>query len=117
MTAEDTLQIQCVAWFRAQYSPFSMLLHHSPNGGKRNAIEAMKFKRMGTISGFADLFLMMPNKTFNGLFVELKVGKNKQTENQKAFEKEAVNQLYAYRVCYTFDEFVSIVKSYLKNQL
>lgn len=117
MTAEDTLQIQCVAWFRAQHSAHAMLLHHSPNGGKRNAIEALKFKRMGTISGFPDLILMIPNKSYHGLFVELKVGKNKQTENQIRFEKEVTNQRYAYVVCRSLDEFMSVVKQYFKNEL
>ena len=47
-------------------------IHHSPNGGKRNAREAAKFKRMGTRSGFPDLFLAYPNKQYAGLFIELK---------------------------------------------
>ncbi len=61
---EDRLQIACVRWFRIQYPEH--LIHHSPNGGKRNAIEAKKFKDMGVVAGFPDLFIaVLQNSLFS----------------------------------------------------
>lgn len=60
---EYTEQSALIAWSRWQKYGDGKLadyLHHSPNGGKRNIIEAKKFKDMGTQAGFPDLFLFVP---------------------------------------------------------
>lgn len=46
---EDKLQKACVKWFDYAYPKYRLTLHHSPNGGKRNSIEAAKFKQMGVL--------------------------------------------------------------------
>ena len=50
---EDTLQIQCVEWFREAFP--GVLIYHVPNGGKRNPREAAKLKSMGVVPGIPDL--------------------------------------------------------------
>lgn len=116
---EDNLQAACIRWFRYQYP--DKVLFAIPNGGSRNPIEAAKLKRTGTLAGVADLFLMAAD--YNpvteigsyGLFIELKVGKNGQTESQKSFQYKALMAGYQYRVCRTFDEFQEIINEYLKQ--
>jgi len=114
--SEDNLQINMVRWFRLQYP--ELILHHSPNGGKRTQFEAMQFKRMGTIAGFADLFLLKANKDYYGLFIEVKASNNnKQTEAQKRFEANVTKNGYKYVVCRSLDEFILEINEYLNLEL
>ena len=79
---EEDIQMACVKWFDYTYPKLSKLLHHSPNGGKRNVREAARFKRMGVRAGFPDLILLYPVKMFNCLCIEMKSDKGTQTINQ-----------------------------------
>jgi hypothetical protein len=111
MTQEDKLQSECVKWFRYQYPAF--VLFAIPNGGQRNAITGALLKKTGTLAGVADLFLMRGGIGYNGLFIEMKVGKNKQTDTQKEFQKSCWKNNYKYAICRSFDEFMEVVDSYL----
>ena len=115
---EDKLQEACVRWFRYQYP--DVVIFAIPNGGSRNKIEAAKLKRTGTLSGVADLFVMYPKWSqgvgmadYYGLFIELKIGKNKQTESQIKFADNALKAGYTCVVCRSIDEFMQIVNDYL----
>jgi len=57
---EDNEQICLMEWAAAQSGKFPelSLIFHIPNGGKRNAREAARFKRMGVKAGVPDLFLL-----------------------------------------------------------
>ena len=117
---EDILQIESFRWFRLQYP--DVVIFAIPNGGSRNQIEAAKLKRTGTLPGVADLFVMRNalidvNYEYylkHGLFIELKVGKNKQTPAQIEFQQKAERAGYSYRVCRSFDEFQTTVENYLQ---
>lgn len=113
---EDSLQKTCVQWFSLAYRPYYRLLHHSPNGGKRNAIEAAKFKAMGVRAGFPDLILCVARGKYHGLFIELKTAKGRQTENQKGFQKALEAQGYRYEVVRSLDEFRRIVTQYMNEK-
>lgn len=109
---EDSLQISCVRWFSMQYPQYALLLHHSPNGGKRNAREAARFKAMGTKAGFPDLFLCVANAEAHGLFIELKTLTGRQTPAQKAWQESCREQGYEYAVCRSIDDFIICVSDY-----
>ena len=115
---EDQLQSACVKWFRYQYP--GVVIFAIPNGGSRNAIEAAKLKRTGTLAGVADLFILRVNYDgdfqtgYYGLFIELKVGKNKQTTAQFDFMVDAQVAGYQYSICRSVDEFMKVVNEYLK---
>ena len=87
-----------------------------PNGGYRNAREAAKFKALGVRSGVPDIIILKPNKTYHALMIELKVGKNNLTENQKQFLVQASEEGYAVAVCRSLEEFMSTVEKYIKNE-
>lgn len=110
---EDNLQIACVSWFSLQYPSIARLLHHSPNGGKRNAREAARFKRMGVRAGFPDLILLLPSKQYSFLCIELKTKTGKQTDYQKEWQALAESNGSKYIVCRSFDEFQTAIKQYL----
>ena len=109
--SEDNFQKACVRWFKLQYP--KVLIHHSPNGGKRNAREAAKFKAMGTRAGHPDLVIYRRNASYVGLAIELKVGTNKTTENQDAFLAELTANGWYCTVVYKMDVFIQTVKDYM----
>lgn len=111
---EDNLQKSCVQWFSLQYREYAKLLHHSPNGGKRNAIEAAKFKAMGVRAGFPDLILCIARHGYHGLFVELKTEKGRQTDNQKYYQCVLEEQGYRYEVVRSIEDFQTILNDYLR---
>ena len=113
---EDTLQKACVAWFDYTHKDLSLYLHHSPNGGFRNASEAAKFKAMGVRAGFPDLVLLVPRGKCPFLAIELKYGRNGQSERQKAYQRalEAIGARYV--VCKSLAKFQKIINEYLNSE-
>lgn len=109
--SEDNLQKACVKWFKMQYPKIS--IHHSPNGGKRNAREALKFKLMGTKAGHPDMVVYRRNALYVGLAIELKVGKNTATDNQVEFMAELTANGWYCVIVYTMDVFIKEVKNYM----
>lgn len=112
---EDFLQKACVQWFDLKYPKLKLRLHHSPNGGKRNAIEAAKFKQMGVRAGFPDLILLIPNRFYPFCGVELKTRTGRQSEHQKDYQKEFESIGAKYVVCKSLDEFIKVVTDYLND--
>jgi len=110
---ERKLQIKCVKWFRIQYSKYCELLHHSPNGGSRNVIEAAMFKKMGTQPGFPDLFLALPKSCYHGLFIELKTKKGKLNTKQKNILQKLEQNGYKVEIIRSFEEFVTTINDYI----
>ncbi len=119
---ESNLQIQCVEWFRLQYPSLKKLLFAVPNGsflqgGKvKRAIQGKRLKKEGVVEGVSDLILAVPNKDYPVLFIEMKTEKGRQTENQKDFEENVLNQGYDYRVVRSLKSFIEIVNQHIKNK-
>lgn len=114
---EEQQQIAYVRWFSYQYPELASLLHHSPNGGKRNVSEAARFKAMGTRAGFPDLFLAVPSNGFHGLFLELKTEKGRVRESQKTYGDMLRRQGYVVEVVRSLDEFIKVINEYLYRKL
>lgn len=112
--AEDDLQMQCVRWFRLQYPQLARLLHHSPNGGRRDAREGARFKQMGTQAGFPDLILLVASQGYHALLLELKTRTGRQQDSQKEYQQLAEAQGYRYVVIRSLDAFMDEVNTYMK---
>lgn len=111
--SEDNLQKSCVKWLKLQYPNLTFI--HVPNGGKRNVREAVKFKAMGVRSGCPDLLVFKPADIYAGLAIELKVGKNTTTDNQKAFIDELTGNGWYCVVVYNIEAFMRAVNGYMSN--
>lgn len=113
--SEATEQERVVAWcgWRQQRHPELKLLYHIPNGGSRNTLEAANLKRQGVKAGVPDLCLPVPQNGFHGLYIEMKWGKNKTTENQDWWLEELRQQGYKTVVCYGADEAIKEIADYL----
>ena len=110
-THESDLQIVCVKWFRLQYP--NAIIAAIPNGGKRSAITASILKNEGVLAGMPDLIIPCARKGYNGLFIEMKYGKNRLSPSQIQIMIKLRQEGYRSEVCYTFDEFVELCNEYL----
>lgn len=115
--AEDDLQMQCVTWFRLQFPKFARLLHHSPNGGRRNAREGSRFKKMGVQPGFPDLVLLVASQDCHALFIELKSATGRQEDSQKEYQALVEAQGYRYALVRSFDEFKKLIENYMTGNI
>ena len=112
---ESKLQKTCIVWFRLQYPGLEKLLFAVPNGSKRDRITAAILKSEGVVSGVADLILLIPKKGYASLCIEMKAGKNKQSDNQIAWQQTAEAAGNRYVVCRSFEEFKREVDFYLRK--
>lgn len=110
---ESQLQKSCVKWFRVQYPRLRPLLFAVPNGGARSAITGAILKSEGVLAGVADLLLLVPNKNYHGLCIEMKTAKGRQSTTQKQWERAVTLQGYKYIVCRSFTDFVKEINNYL----
>ncbi len=87
---KQTALFKWAVWIRIPSAPdiepgakVSDYLFAIPNGGSRNKIEAAKMKASGVKAGVWDLMLPIARQGFNGLWVEMKHGKNGLTDKQQ----------------------------------
>lgn len=115
---EDTEQITLVRWAELQTCKYPELemLFHIPNGGKRDAREAARFKQMGVKAGVPDLFLAAPRGRFHGLFIEMKSPNGKVTEHQRKWLGELAKRGYDTAVCHSFEEARNKITEYILRE-
>ena len=110
-------QAKVIAWARANERnyPYLQLLHCSLNGVKMTKAQAGRAIAQGMLSGVPDLFLPVPKNGYHGLFIEMKYGSNKVTENQEKFLQNAANVGFAVSVCYSAQEAIKRIEDYYKD--
>ena len=86
-----------------------------PNGGLRNIKVAVKLKAEGVKSGVPDIFLAYPSRGMHGMFIEMKVGRNKPTENQRDYMFSLSAAGYYCTTCYGADEALAEILWYLEK--
>lgn len=79
---EQTWLFQWVSTQENKY-PELELLHHIPNGGKRDKRTAEKLKAEGVKAGVPDICLPVARKGYNNLYIELKRIGGKASKEQK----------------------------------
>ena len=107
-------QAKVIAWARANENnyPYLWMLHSSLNGVKMTKAQAGRAIAQGMLSGVPDLFLPVPKNGYHGLFIEMKYGSNKVTEDQEKFLQNAANVGYAISVCYSANEAIKRIENY-----
>lgn len=110
---EHQLQVSCVNWFRLQHR--GQLIYAIPNGGQRNKIVAAKLKAEGVTAGVPDIHIPLANRFYHGLYIELKVKPNSPTISQKEMMFQLHANGYKCSVCYSLEEFMSVVNEYMKD--
>ena len=107
----------CWAALPEQQSKYPQLkwMFHIPNGGTRNKIEAGRLKAQGVKRGVPDIFLPVPHKVLNyaGLFIEMKVGKNKPSPEQDHYITALKYNGYGVALCYSWQDAAKAIEWYL----
>lgn len=100
--------------------PCLKFLHHSPNGGKRDAFTGAQMKALGVKPGFPDLVLPVlqpaPAKG-NGLAIEMKSATGRQSPEQKEWQAHLESQGWQYSLARSAQEAREIVCQYLDMPL
>lgn len=113
--SEDTEQIAVIQWaiWNERRFPELKWLHHIPNGGSRNRLEAVKLKQMGVKAGVSDLCLPYTKGIYCGLYIEMKFGNNRQQDTQKEFLQDMAEAGHFVATCYGAEEAVRVLEEYL----
>lgn len=120
-TAKSEAREQCelIAWANQCAArgihPELKWLFAVPNGGRRDKVEAAHLKRQGVKAGVPDLCLPVARGKYHGLYIEMKVGRNKPTDNQKTWLSGLADNGYAIAVCYGAKEAREVLEEYLKR--
>ena len=94
--------------------PELKLIHAIPNGGARNIATGAMLKREGVKAGVPDLFLPVPKNDYHGLYIEMKAGKNKPTQNQCWWAEQLQYQGYRVCLCYSSTLAIRAICDYLR---
>lgn len=120
---ESKLQQACVAWFRAQYPQYAMLLTHPINEGSGHTQTDRRrqgiHKADGAVAGVPDLLLFMPcieignPLIVHGLGIEFKTKDGRQSQEQKDFQKMFEAAGYDYHIIRDFEAFCQLMNKYI----
>ena len=115
---EETEQETVIQWVRICSGkwPELKLLHHIPNGGRRNAKEAAKLKRMGVLAGVSDLHLPVARGGYHSLYIEMKYEEGRLLKSQKDFLKAAAAEGNYCIVCYSASDAIEILDLYMHGR-
>lgn len=117
LNPEQVDHINIVNWFNYQFPELSDDLHHFANERRCSIQQGRTLKRMGVKKGVADFFLALPQNGKSGIWLELKVGKNKPTKEQLEFLARKIARGYDASVVWGFDGAKEIILSYLKDYI
>ncbi len=104
---ESLIQANCVEWFKNNYC----LKHHKPRYDifsvpNEATWNNNNFKATGVRNGVSDLVIVLSNKV---LFIELKDGKNIQSDKQIDFEQVVTELGHEYHIVRSLTQFQQII--------
>ena len=113
-TPEHDLQVRCVTYFRYHYPHLRPLFFSVPNGGHRHKATAARLKAEGETTGVADLILLLPNRYYHSLNIEMK-WRTRQSPAQKLYEMCCRAAGGRYVICRSLAEFQHELADYLST--
>ena len=111
-------QEQCavISWWALAHRNYALpqfALFAVPNGGARDVITGARLKAEGVRRGTPDLILAAPRSGFHGLFLELKVGSNQPSPEQKEFIAHLEASGYSAAVYWSSEDAIKAIEAYL----
>lgn len=111
LSKEDVLHEQCMLRHRTAYPGIPLI--HCPSEGERSGFERFKFTVLGGDSGISDLLHPASSGKNKGIWIELKVGSNKLSDDQLKFLIQMHYMGYAAAVVYDrVDDFLFLLQAY-----
>jgi hypothetical protein len=117
LQAEQIDHINIINWFNHEFPDLEEDFHHFANERKCSVMQGRTLKRMGVKKGVLDFFLALPANGKYGLWLELKVGKNQPTAEQKDFAWRKMMRGYEVSFVWGFEEAKVSILSYLENYI
>ena len=77
--------------------------------------QRIKAKKSGYKKGFPDLFIYEPRANYHGLAIELKVGYNKATNEQRWWRDQLRERGYMAEICTGIDETLKQIQDYFNE--
>lgn len=93
--------------------PELALLHHIPNGGRRDAVEARHLKEQGVKPGVPDLHLPVARGFYHSLYIEMKTEKGCTSDVQEWWIEFLTAQGNFVEVCHGWESAVRVLEWYL----
>jgi len=112
---EHENQVALVKWAALNLKTYPELsaLYAIPNAARRSPFQGAWMKAEGLRAGFPDIGLPVPRDPYHGLYIEMKVGKNKPTPAQCAWHERLRAFGNRVEVCYGWQEAVKVIEEYL----
>lgn len=105
-----------IAFNKARHKELE-LAYHIPNEGERTKAAGSKLKRLGMLKGVSDICLPVHNDKYSNLYIELKAGNNRVSQEQLFFI-ERINEIGGKAVIvYGGDCAIDVIKAYLNNKI
>lgn len=90
------------------------LMHHIPNGGRRDLREAAWLKKCGVKAGVPDIFLPVPKGMYHGLYIEMKISNGgKLSPSQSQWLTDLREQGYRCEVCHGAEAAIATIEHYM----
>lgn len=114
--SEEAEQARLVRWSHKQavrqLMPGLRWLHHSPNGGKRDAFTGAQMKALGTKPGFPDLHLSVRVGAVAGLVIEMKTATGRESPEQVEWRDHFTSQGWAHALCRSAEQAREVLCEY-----
>lgn len=110
---EEEMQMRIVRLMGEIYPQYADLLVHNANEFHGTMRQGARRKRLGVRKGFPDFSFFLPSKYYHGLHIELKYGRNGQSQEQKDYQKRLESVGYQYVVCRSEEDFIRGMSQYV----
>lgn len=117
LAPEQIDHINLVNWFNYNFPELEEDFHHFANERICSMQQGRTLKRMGVKKGVYDFFLALPLENYSGFWLELKVGKNTLSPEQKAFGLRKSQRGYVAVSAWGFEAAKQLILSYLKDYI
>ena len=116
--SEAQEQATVIEWalYNQNRYPELKLLHHIPNGGRRDARTGAMMKRQGVKAGVPDLHLPVSRGKYHSLYIEMKTDKGRPTDTQKEWLDALNAEGNMAVICHSAEEAIAVIKLYLKAE-
>jgi hypothetical protein len=114
LTPEQIDHINLINWFHYEFPELAEDFHHFANERKCSIQQGRLLKRMGVKKGVPDFFLAIPVNGKAGLWIELKIGKNKPTKEQQEFAERKIRRNYEFGFAWGFEAAKRMILLYLE---
>lgn len=114
--SEHDEQVTIFQWAELSIKKYPCLkfMYSTLNGVRLSIGSAVKAKKSGSKRGVPDIVLPYPSGNYHGLYVELKVDKNRATKEQKEYVEYLNSVGYRAEVVYGSNNAIRLIKGYLE---